>query len=64
MTLDHLFSKIKKKYHFSYVFSVEKIIKDMIAEIKNKSEKGEEYKRHVKDRKEWANKLFELLLGE
>lgn len=53
---------IKKKYHFSYLFSVQEIITDMINEIKNKSKKGKEYYQYVQNRKNWTNELFKSLL--
>lgn len=50
--------RIKEKYNFSDIFSIE----EMINGIKN--EKGDEYFQFVQDKKSWTNELFDSLLGK
>jgi hypothetical protein len=56
--------KIKKEFGFSEVFSIEEIIKDMVKKIKSDKIKGKEFRKYVRDRKKWANELFDSLMGE
>ena len=53
--------RIKKKYHLSYIFSLEQILVDMMAEMKSNSDKGKEYSQYIRRRKDWANELFTSL---
>jgi hypothetical protein len=55
--------KIKKKYKFDHVFSVEEAIRDMVKETKSGSKKGEEYSKLVLKYKKWATELFKVLNG-
>lgn len=54
---------MRRKYHLSYIFSVEEAIKNMAKETKKKSRKGIEYSKEVLKFKKWSNVLFNALLN-